>query len=102
MRLEFQVYHDYDAAAQSISGLIHQFDAEREEHEYHCFPTTLRLYAPSVDISMSCRRSEGRKGLVVTLISTLPQEDIVSALERVLVRQNTAIPGLCLVATRIS
>jgi len=101
MRMTYHVYHDYDAAKQSIEGLMHTFDDDREEHEYHCFPMTLRHNAPNVDVSMSCRQAKDRKGVVVTLISKLADDVIIDALSQVLIKQNTDIPGLCLVAKRI-
>lgn len=101
MRMTYHVYHDYDAAKQSIEGLMHTFDDEREEHEYRCFPMTLRHRAPNVDVSMSCRQAEDRKGVVVSLISTLPDEVIIDTLSQVLIKQNAEIPGLCLAAKRM-
>lgn len=102
MKMVYHVFHDYEVATRSVDGLMHPFDEEREEHEYSCFPSTLVHRKPDVEVSMSSYRTEGKRGLLVTLISILPQEVMSAALEDVLVRQNKDIKGLCLVAQRIA
>lgn len=102
MKMVYHVFHDYEAAARAIAGLIYLFDEDREEHEYSCFPSTLAHRMPAVDVSMSSRRAEDKRGLLVTLISGLPQEEMVAALQHVLVQQNKDIKGLCLVAHRVA
>lgn len=101
MKMVYHVFHDYEAPKQSIDGLMYLFDAEREEHEYSCFPATLIHRNPSADVSMSAERAQGQRGLQVILNSPLPEDVMIAALADVLVRQNRAIKGLCLVANRI-
>nr|WP_315222206.1 hypothetical protein [uncultured Duganella sp.] len=101
MKMVYHVFHDYEAAKQSIDALMYSFDAEREEHEYSCFPDTLVYRNRSADVSMSAERAKGERGLHVTVDSPLAEDVMIAALADVLVRQNRDIKGLCLVANRI-
>ena len=102
MKMIYHVFQNYEAATRSIDGLMHPFNEEREEHEYSCFPSTLAHRMQAADVSMSSRPADGKRGVLVTLISILPQEDMIAALEHVLVQQNQDINGLCLVAQRVA
>jgi hypothetical protein len=101
MKKTYYIVHDYEAAKRSIDGQMYPFDEDKEEHEYSCFPATLLHRNLNEKISMTSQPADGKKGLIVTLSSSLTEEDMIAALDHVLVCQNKDIKGLCLVATRL-
>ena len=100
MRYDFRVWHREEGKSE-VERFLVPFTEEKERHEYQCFPSALALKFSHPGIQASSAPASNAKGVVMTLLTDLPEHQVFALLETFLIQQNNAIPGLCLVCEKL-
>ena len=101
MRYRYRVYHSENAKS-DIDRHFHAFSRDDEFREYQLFPSALaHLYHEDSVEACSAPAEPETNGVVVTLVTDLPEPEAASSLDRFLTRLNAQIPGLCFVVEKL-
>jgi hypothetical protein len=100
VRYTYHVFHD-EARKSRLDAALAPFTEDQAEHEYFHFPTTLRLHYSAKTIRASSTPAENGVGVFVTLNTEGDERAADDSLADLLRKQNSIIPGLCLIMERI-
>lgn len=94
------MFHD-ETLRSRLDAALATFTEDQAEHEYLHFPTTLRLYYSAKTIRASSTPAEDGVGVFVTLDTEGDKRAADESLADLLRKQNSIIPGLCLIMKTI-
>lgn len=101
MRFQYRIYQSEESKP-ALDRFFHPFTEERQLYEYDHFDTALHLHEWGSAVQASSEPAKPTTaGVVVTLITDLPENDADQALVQFLVKHNNAIPGLCLTFEKV-